>query len=130
MLKVRNKQDNLQRNYSLSDILELGWCVLRSKLLDRRIRIIRRPFILRGRKFLDFGKGLTTGYWCRFEVFPQDNDPRIRLKFGDNIQVNDFVHICATDSVEIGDGCLFASHVYISDNSHGVYGGELYPFFT
>ena len=123
MIKAKNKKDNLQRSYSLSDILELGWCVLRSKLLDRRIRIIRRPFILRGRKFVDFGKGLTTGYWCRFEVFPQDNDPRIRLKFGDNIQVNDFVHICAMDRVEIGDGCMFASHVYISDNSHGVYGG-------
>lgn len=116
-------KDNLKRNYSLGDIFELGWCVLRSKLLDRRIRIIRRPFILRGRKFVDFGKNLTTGYWCRFEVFPQDNNPRIRLKFGDNVQVNDFVHICAMDSVEIGDGSMFASHVYISDNSHGVYGG-------
>lgn len=30
------------------------------------------------------------------------------------------------DSVEIGDGCMFASHVYISDNSHGVYGGGNY----
>ena len=35
--------------------------------------------------------------------------------------MNDFVHICAMDKVEIGDGCLFASHVYISDNSHGNY---------
>lgn len=34
--------------------------------------------------------------------------------------MNDFVHICAMDKVEIGDGCLFASHVYISDNSHGI----------
>lgn len=31
---------------------------LLSKLLDRKIRIIRRPFILRGRKYIDFGKGL------------------------------------------------------------------------
>ena len=93
MLKFINKKDNLQRNYSLGDLIELGWFVFRSKLLDKRIRIIRRPFILRGRKFVDFGKSLTTGYWCRFEVFPKDNNPRVRLKFGDNIQVNDFVHI-------------------------------------
>lgn len=120
-----SSKDNLQRRYSLADIIELCWCVIRSKMLDRRIRIIRRPFVLRGRKFVDFGNGLTTGYWCRFEVFPQDDDFRVRLKFGDNIQVNDFVHISAMDYVEIGDGCLFASHVYISDNSHGVYGGTL-----
>lgn len=121
-----HRKDNLKRSYSLWDLCELGLCIFRSKLLDRRIRIIRRPFVLRGRKFVNLGNGLTTGYWCRFEVFPQDNDPRIRLKFGDNIQVNDFVHICAMDSVEIGDGCMLASHIYISDNSHGVYGGEDY----
>lgn len=125
MIKANNKKDNLQRNYSLGDIFELGWCLFRSKLLDRRIRMIRRPFILRGRKYVDFGNGLTTGYWCRFEVFPTDSDDRVRLRFGDNIQINDFVHICAIDNVEIGDGCMFASHVYISDNSHGRYeGGE------
>lgn len=124
MIKAKNKKDNLQRNYSFSDIYELGWCLLRSKLLDNRIRIIRRPFVLRGRKYVDFGKGLTTGYWCRFEVFPKNNDSSIRLKFGNNIQLNDFVHISVIDSVEIGDNCLLASHIYISDNSHGRYEGS------
>lgn len=123
MITARNNKDNLKRSYTLSDIIELAWCVLRSKLLDRRIRIIRWPFILRGRKYIDFGYNLTTGYWCRFEVFPYDNDNGKRLIFGNNIQINDFVHISALHKVEIGDGCLFASHVYISDNSHGYYGG-------
>jgi lipopolysaccharide O-acetyltransferase len=119
-----HKKDGLQRSYPLRDILKLGWCVLRCKLLDKRIRIIRRPFVLRGRKYVDFGKGLTTGHWCRFEVFPKNNDSSIRLKFGNNIQLNDFVHISVIDSVEIGDNCLLASHIYISDNSHGRYEGS------
>ena len=34
------------------------------------------------------------------------------------------MHISAIDKVEIGDGCLCASHVYISDNSHGRYEGS------
>ena len=118
-----DKKDNLQRHYTLGDKIELAWCLLRTKLIDRRIRLIRFPFVLRGRQFVDFGKQLTTGYWCRFEVFPTDNDKRKRLILGDNIQINDFVHICALDRVEIGEGCLFASHVYISDNSHGTYKG-------
>lgn len=119
-----DKKDNLQRHYTLKNKVELAWYLLRTKIIDRNIRLIRFPFILRGRHFISFGKQLTTGYWCRFEVFPTDNDDRKRLIIGDNIQMNDFVHICALDRVEIGDGCLFASHVYISDNSHGRYEGR------
>lgn len=76
MIKSIKVKDNIHRNYSLLDVIELGWSILLSKLLDRKIRIIRRPFILRGRKYIDFGKGLTTGYWCRFEVFPLNEDSR------------------------------------------------------
>lgn len=120
---MKNSKDNLQRNYTFVDKMWLAFYLLRSKMIDKRIRLIRFPFILRGRRFVDFGSGLTTGYWCRFEVYPTDNNSRKRLILGNNIQVNDFVHICALDHVEIGDGCLFASHVYISDNSHGRYEG-------
>ena len=119
-----NNKDNLQRHYSFFDKVKLAYYLVRTKLLDKRIRLIRFPFILRGKKYVDFGSNLTTGYWCRFEVFPNDNDEQKRLILGDNIQMNDFVHICAIKHVEIGDGCLFASHIYISDNSHGSYRGE------
>lgn len=120
-----DSKDNLQRHYTFGDKVELAWYLLRTKLIDRNIRLIRFPFVLRGRQFIDFGKKLTTGYWCRFEVFPTDCCKRKRLILGENIQMNDFVHISALDHVEIGDGCLFASHVYISDNSHGRYGGGI-----
>ena len=120
-----DKKDNLQRHYTLSDKIELAWFLLRTKLIDRYIRLLRFPCVIRGKKFIDFGKQLTTGYWCRFEVFPTDTNDRKRLIFGNNIQVNDFVHICAVDHVEIGDGCLLASHIYISDNSHGRYEGGI-----
>lgn len=58
MIKSIKVKDNIHRNYSILDVIELGWSILLSKLLDRKIRIIRRPFILRGRKYIDFGKGL------------------------------------------------------------------------
>ena len=119
------KKDNLQRHYTLLDKIELAWFLLRTKLIDRNIRLLRFPCIIRGRRFIDFGKQLTTGYWCRFEVFPTNSAQKKRLIIGNNIQMNDFVHICALDHVEIGDGCLFASHVYISDNSHGRYEGGI-----
>ena len=120
---MRSKKDNLQRHYSFLYKCELAYSVIRSRLIDRRIRYFNFPIIIKGKKFIDFGNSLTAGYYCRFEVFPNDNDTRKRLIFGNNIQLNDFVHISAVDHVEIGDGCLFASHIYISDNTHGRYEG-------
>ncbi len=117
---MKNK-DILKRHYTFLEKMELAWFLFRTKLIDRNIRLIRFPFILRGRQFIDFGKQLSTGFWCRLEVYSIDCDNRKRLILGDNIQMNDFVHISALDHVEIGDSCLLASHVYLSDNSHGRY---------
>jgi acetyltransferase-like isoleucine patch superfamily enzyme len=46
-----------------------------------------------------------------------------RLVIGDDVAVNDRVHIAATTSVTIGDHVLMASRVYVSDHHHGVYHG-------
>lgn len=121
---MKSKKDNLQRHYSFLYKCELAYSVIRSRLIDRKIRYFNFPIIIKGRKFIDFGKSLTAGYYCRFEVFPNNDDPKKRLIFGDNIQLNDFVHISAVEHVEIGDGTLMASHIYISDNSHGRYSGS------
>jgi len=121
---MKSKKDNLQRHYSFLYKCELAYSVIRSRLIDRRIRYFNFPIIIKGRKFIDFGNSLTAGYYCRFEVFPNNDDPQKRLIFGNNIQLNDFVHISAVDHVEIGDGCLLASHIYISDNTHGRYEGS------
>lgn len=120
---LKSKKDNLQRHYSFLYKCELAYSVIRSRLIDRRIRYFNFPIIIKGRKFIDFGKSLTAGYYCRFEVFPNNNDSKKRLIFGNKIQINDFVHISAIDHVEIGDGCLLASHIYISDSTHGRYEG-------
>jgi acetyltransferase-like isoleucine patch superfamily enzyme len=45
------------------------------------------------------------------------------MHFGSNVQINDYVHICAMQKVCIGDNVLMASRIYISDNSHGCYKG-------
>lgn len=119
--KVNN--DILERHYSFLYKCELAWSLMRTKLYNRNIRLFDHPIIIKGDKFIDFGKGLSAGYYCRFEVYTKDEDKRKRIIFGDNIQLNDFVHISAIEHVEIGDNCLMASHIYISDNTHGVYSG-------
>ena len=64
-----------------------------------------------------FGQGFTTGYGCRFEMF--DSDRSVTLSIGENCKLGDYVHITASKSVTIGDDCLFASHIFISDTNHG-----------
>lgn len=86
-------------------------------------RLIRLPFIVRGKKFIDFGSKLTIGVGCRFEAYNNKKSKK-SLIFGKNIQLNDYVHITAMNKVVIGDNVLMASKLYISDCSHGFYNGE------
>lgn len=115
---------NLKNNYSLREKCQLAYWLLKSKMIDRRIRLLRFPNIIRGSKYIDFGEGLTTGMYCRFDCFSGGKKSLKKLVFGHNVQLNDYVHIVAMDSVKIGDNVLIASHVFISDNSHGSYKGD------
>jgi len=94
--------------------------LVKTKIFYSSSRIIRFPFRVRGRRFVELGANLTAGVNCRLDAFP--NDLNVCLKLGDNVQINDAVHIAAIESVTIGDRVLVASNVFISDHNHGSYG--------
>ena len=106
---------------SLAEIIFLSLCKLRTFFVVPSARIVRFPIDIRGKKFMDFGRKLTTGYYCRLEAYPIGNNNSKVLKFGDNVQINDFVHIAAAKNVEIGNNVLIASKIFISDICHGEY---------
>lgn len=108
-------------NKSLAEIIYLSICKMRTFFVVPSARIIRFPIDIRGKKFIDFGKKLTTGYNCRLEAYPIENNTSKVLKIGDNVQINDFVHIAAAKNVEIGNNVLIASKIFISDICHGEY---------
>lgn len=110
----------LRNKYSFSEKIQLAFWLLRTKLIEKRARLFRFPMIIRGRNYIDFGEKLTTGVGCRFDCFGKAKND-IVLKFGRNVQINDYVHVVAMDNVSIGDNVLMASHIFISDNSHGSY---------
>lgn len=114
----------LKNDYSLYEMGKLAYWLLRSKMIDRKIRLLRFPNIIRGRRYIDFGEGLTTGINCRFDCFAGKDPSAKKLIFGKNVQLNDYVHIVAMEKVIIGDNVLMASHIFISDNSHGSYKGD------
>lgn len=114
----------IRKNYSLANIISLIWYALYTKIRCNQARIIRTPFYLRGKKYINFGSNLTTGVGCRIECMQIIGAKEPILNLGQNVQINDYVHICALNRIEIGDDVLIASHVYISDNSHGSYKGN------
>ena len=87
-------------------------------------RLVRRPIHIRGRRYIDFGVGLTTGRLCRIDAIPAQAGSNPILRFGRDVQINDFVHIGAIESVTIQDNVLIASRVFISDHNHGCYSGS------
>ncbi|MDE5944137.1 MAG: acetyltransferase [Rikenella sp.] len=112
----------IKNSYSFIAKLRLAWWLLRTKLLCRQARLIRFPFDIRGKRYIDLGKNLTTGVGCRLEAFSPDGRTKT-LHLGNRVQLNDYVHICAMHEVTIGNNVLMAGHIYISDNSHGCYKG-------
>ena len=109
--------------YTLSGFLRLVYNTIRTRLFYPSAKIVRFPIDFRGLKFIEYGKGFTTGRACRIEAYPMDNKS-ITVKIGENFQMNDYVHITGVSRVEIGDNVLIASKVYISDLSHGSYQGD------
>jgi acetyltransferase-like isoleucine patch superfamily enzyme len=97
--------------------------LLKTRLFYAKARLIRFPIDIRGQRFIEFNRGFTTGVGCRLEAYPVDGISKV-LKFGNNVQVNDYIHITAMKQVSIGNNTLIASKVYISDCSHGSYNGN------
>lgn len=42
-----------------------------------------------------------------------------KIIIGNNVHINNDVHIGCINRIEIGDNCLLASRIYISDHNHG-----------
>ncbi len=95
-----------------------------TKLIFRDARILRRPFNIRGKQFIKIGKGFTTGVGTRLEAVFHEIPDYKTLIIGENVQINDHVHIAALNKVIIGNNVLIASNVFITDHNHGVYKGS------
>ena len=107
------------KQYGIYGLFKLIRSLVYTKLFFNEARLIRLPFDVRNKANIDLGHNLTTGVGCRIEAF--SNNKNVVLKFGNNIQINDYVHITAMESVIIGNNVLLASKIFISDCSHGSY---------
>lgn len=112
----------MHKRYSILGWLKLLISYFYTKIFYSKSRLIRLPFDVRNKANINFGKNLTVGVGCRVEAYSKTKN--IVLNFGNNVQINDYVHITAMESVIIGNNVLLASKIYISDCSHGSYSGN------
>jgi len=113
----------LKNRYSIIGLIKMSFWLIRTKILFKNARLIRFPIDIRGKKYIKIEKGFTTGIGCRLEAYPEDGI-KTTLFVGENVQINDYVHITAMKKVQIGNNVLLASKIYISDCSHGFYGNS------
>lgn len=109
------------KRYGFLGSMRLLVSLIYTKIFFRQARLIRLPFDIRNKRNIKIGKNFTTGFGCRIEAFPLEEDKKICISIGENVQINDYVHIGAVGSIIIGDNVLMASKIYISDHNHGSY---------
>lgn len=110
------------KQYGFWGVIKMFLYLIKTKFTFQNARIIRFPIDIRGKKYISVAKGFTTGVGCRIEAYPKNEETT--LFFGENFQMNDYVHITAMEKVQIGNNVLLASKIYISDCSHGSYAGD------
>ena len=110
---------------SVYELCKLGINLIKTKIFFPKARLIRFPFDIRGKKYIKYGKNFTTGIGCRIEAYNFNNRildvKKPQLIIGNNVQINDYVHLSCAESVIIEDNVLIASKVYVSDLNHGNY---------
>lgn len=106
--------------YGVYEIIKNIKNVVLTKTFHHSARLIRYPCAIRNSNNIVFNKGFTCGYHCRFEAIAY-HDAIGNIIFGEQCRLGDNVHIAAASKVTLGNHVLIASHVFITDCSHGIY---------
>lgn len=109
-------------HYGFFGCLKLLYEYIITKVFYSNAKLIRRPFEIRGKKYISIASGFTSGRYCRIESHSEEG---ISLFIGKNCQINDSVHIVARNKVVIKDNVLIASRVFITDLNHGGYNSSI-----
>jgi len=123
-MKTLTSLNRMLRFYGIMGLLALARDILISRIfIDHKIRIIRTPYRVRGKRYIHFGNSFTSGINLRIEAIhrPSNNEPRLTI--GDNVKINDYVHIGCMEKITIGNNVLMGSHILIEDHNHGRYSG-------
>ncbi len=117
-------RNNRFSDYGFWGLVHISLSFIFTKLCFKQSRLLRIPFFIRGKSRIDFGSNLTTGVSVRLDAFSLLKKEQKLIVFGKNVEINDYVHIAAINSVHIGNNVLIASKVFITDHNHGEYSSK------
>ncbi len=113
-------------DYNLTMFINNSLSFIYTKLFWKEARLVRFPIRVFGKKHIKYGSNLTIGNYCKFDIKKsEDMDVNPSLIIGDNCTFGDMIHIAVNNSIEIGNGLLTASRVFITDSNHGNYSGNV-----
>lgn len=107
--------------YGIGEIIRNIYSKLYTQLFWPSARLVRVPFYVRNKRYVHLGKNFTCGYSCRISA---GNTSSCEINIGRNFTMGDYCQIEGQGGIEIGNGVLLASRVFISSTSHGSYSGE------
>lgn len=72
-------------------------------------------------QFMKFGERFYASHRFRIEAISDYEGQKFEpcIIIGDNVNFNTDIHIGSINKIEIGNNCLFASRIYITDHDHG-----------
>ena len=82
---------------------------------------IKSPTIFKGGKYMKIGLGFRSGSRLRIECWDKyaGINYKPELIIGNQVYINNNVHIACINKIIIGDNVLFASNIFISGHQHG-----------
>ena len=80
-----------------------------------------KDFTVKNPKYIEIGNNLIAGERFRIEAWDTYGEHNFTpsIKIGHNVVFNTDIHIGCINSIQIGNNCLFASRIYITDHHHG-----------
>jgi acetyltransferase-like isoleucine patch superfamily enzyme len=100
-------------------------------IFNKKLKRVGRRMKLFGAKHINFGVGFCVGDHCWLEAVTNYRGERFypSINIGSGVRLSDNVHISCVHSIEICDGVLIGSNVYIGDHSHGSTDSDLHGEF-
>lgn len=91
--------------------------------------LILFPRKIEGGKFIVVGADTIISPHAWLAAFEKYKSQRFspKISIGAHVRIGSHVILTATDSVELGDGCLLSQSVFISDHTHEALPGEVSP---
>ena len=83
--------------------------------------LIGKDYSIFNPQYMEFGNNFWTKERFRIEAIDCYNGQKFSpsIKIGNNVTFNTDIHIGCINLIKIGDNCMFASRIFITDHNHG-----------